>query len=114
VFAYDFDDGENSRLTYSFTSTDPKFEEFFRIDPKTGVFHLKKKLTGNQGKRYQANVLVKDNGEPPHEASAELYFLVVDSDKKPPSIEVVGHQNVITLKENESDFERSLISLTAK
>jgi hypothetical protein len=113
VFAYDFDDGENSRLTYSFTSTDPKFEEFFRIDPKTGVFHLKKKLTGNQGKRYQANVLVKDNGEPPHEASAELYFLVVDSDKKPPSIEVVGHQNVITLKENESDFERSLISLTA-
>jgi hypothetical protein len=28
VFAYDFDDGENSRLTYSFTSVDPKFEEF--------------------------------------------------------------------------------------
>ncbi|KAJ3619163.1 hypothetical protein MTP99_005945 [Tenebrio molitor] len=33
VFAYDFDDGENSRLTYSFTSTDPKFEKFLRIDP---------------------------------------------------------------------------------
>lgn len=47
VFAYDFDDGENARLTYSFSSDSGtnNFEEYFRIDPSTGVIYLKKSLS---------------------------------------------------------------------
>lgn len=44
VFAYDIDDGENARLTYMLHNSDPVFEQFFRIDNKTGVIYLKKSL----------------------------------------------------------------------
>lgn len=45
VVAYDFDDGENSRLSYRFSYSHPNaFEEYFRIDNNTGVVYLKKSL----------------------------------------------------------------------
>lgn len=47
VFAYDFDDGENSRLTYSFANdTHSNFIDYFWINPKTGVVYLKQPLKG--------------------------------------------------------------------
>lgn len=46
VFAYDFDDGENARLTYNFSTVDStnNFEEYFIINAMTGVIYLKKSL----------------------------------------------------------------------
>lgn len=47
VFAYDYDDGENSRLTYGLlpkNTASGEIDEYFRIDPKTGVIYIKKSL----------------------------------------------------------------------
>lgn len=45
VFAYDIDDGENSRLSYNFSDHDRPFTQYFRIDRDTGVVYLKEPLT---------------------------------------------------------------------
>lgn len=48
VFAYDYDDGENSRLTYTISPRSLGYsslvDEYFRIDNKTGVIYLNKAL----------------------------------------------------------------------
>lgn len=44
IFAYDIDDGDNSKLTYSFKNYDNDFINYFRIDQKTGVIYLEKEL----------------------------------------------------------------------
>lgn len=45
VFAYDLDDGENSRLSYNF-SENGLFSKYFRIDKETGVVYLQEPLLG--------------------------------------------------------------------
>lgn len=45
VFAYDLDDGENSRLSYNF-SENGAFSKYFRIDKETGVVYLQEPLIG--------------------------------------------------------------------
>lgn len=45
VFAYDLDDGENSKLSYNF-SENGAFSKYFRIDKETGVVYLQEALIG--------------------------------------------------------------------
>lgn len=45
VFAYDLDDGENSKLSYNF-SENGLFSKYFRIDKETGVVYLQEPLIG--------------------------------------------------------------------
>lgn len=44
IFAYDIDDGVNSKLTYSFQGSSSEFSEYFRIDADTGVVYLQQSL----------------------------------------------------------------------
>lgn len=46
IFAYDIDDGNNSKLTYSFRNDSDEFKKFFRIDGNTGVVYLQESLAG--------------------------------------------------------------------
>lgn len=46
VFAYDLDDGENSRLSYNFSDETGDFSKYFRIDKETGVIYLENFLSG--------------------------------------------------------------------
>ncbi|RZB41083.1 DE-cadherin, partial [Asbolus verrucosus] len=114
VFAYDFDDGENSRLTYSLSSGNGNnnFGDYFRIDPKTGVVYLNKRLIGKRGTKFTSTVTVQDNGTPQNSATAEISVVVVDSDKKPPRI-LNGMEEII-IPENENDFEKPLVTITAE
>ncbi|EFA11594.1 DE cadherin-like protein [Tribolium castaneum] len=114
VFAYDLDDRENARLTYSFVNGNDQFEDYFRIDSVTGVIYLKKQLLGKQSKRFSSTVEVSDNGKEKNTARADVVFTVVDSNKRPPTIEVVGGNRVIHLKEDENDFEKPLVALSAQ
>lgn len=110
VVAYDFDDGENSRLNYKFSySPQSAFEEYFRIDNTTGVVYLKKKLYLKRGIKLAATVMVNDNGIPPLTASAEISFTVADSNKKPPRI--LDYTEQITIKEDFSEYATPLVTI---
>ncbi|XP_044256448.1 DE-cadherin-like, partial [Tribolium madens] len=47
-------------------------------------------------------------------ARADVVFTIVDSNKRPPTIEVVGGNKVIKLKEDQQDFETPIVSLRAQ
>ncbi|KAK9890299.1 hypothetical protein WA026_010402 [Henosepilachna vigintioctopunctata] len=111
VFAFDLDDGENSRLTYSFEKNDPRFAEYFRIDSNTGVVYLKQSLKSSQGIKFEELVSVSDNGDDPKKTNAELSILVVGSDKQLPRL--TADNPSITLHEDYNSYENTLITLIA-
>ncbi|KAB0801471.1 hypothetical protein PPYR_05825 [Photinus pyralis] len=116
VLAYDYDDGENSRLTYDLISKhynngDPK--EYFRIDPKTGVIYLKKSLNKKKDDIFHMQVSVQDHGNPPKSALADVDIEVVDSRKKAPVFEIYP-KNPITLKEDFYDFDEKIAVFKAR
>ncbi|KAK4871852.1 hypothetical protein RN001_015976 [Aquatica leii] len=116
VLAYDYDDGENSRLTYELLPKnsnvgDPK--EYFRIDPKTGVIYLKKSLNKKKGDIFYMQASVRDHGKPPKHALVDVDIEVVDSRKKPPVFEIYP-QEPIVLKENFNDYEYKIATFKAR
>lgn len=113
VFAYDFDDGENARLTYSFSgdSSTSNFEEYFKIDPSTGVIYLKKSLAQKKDMIFTTAVTVRDGGNPPLSSRADVTIRVVGSDKRPPMF--ITPTQEIVLKENFSKYNEPLVTLEA-
>ncbi|KAL3289462.1 hypothetical protein HHI36_022884 [Cryptolaemus montrouzieri] len=111
VFAFDLDDGENSRLTYSFEKNDVRFAEYFRIDSNTGVIYLKQSLKSNRGLKFEEMIAVSDNGHEPKKTYADLSILVVGSDKQLPKI--MADKPFITLNEDFNSYETTLITLEA-
>ncbi|XP_044765888.1 DE-cadherin [Coccinella septempunctata] len=111
VFAFDSDDGENSRLTYSFAKNNPKFAEYFRIDSSTGVIYLKQSLKSNQGMKFVETIAVSDNGDEPKNNYADLSIVVVGSDKQSPKI--TADKPSISLNEDFNSYESTLITLEA-
>ncbi|XP_045482485.1 DE-cadherin [Harmonia axyridis] len=111
VFAFDSDDGENSRLTYSFAKNNPRFAEYFRIDSNTGVIYLKQSLKSNQGLKFDETIAVSDNGAEPKNNYADLSIVVVGSDKQSPKIN--ADKPSITLNEDFNSYETTLITLEA-
>lgn len=103
VFAFDFDDGDNSRLTYSFQKNDSRFNEYFKMDSETGVIYLTQTLKTMQGTKFEEVVRVSDNGRPPFDNTADISITVVGSEKQPPTI--TSDQLNITLKENYNKYD---------
>lgn len=112
VFAFDSDDGENSRLTYSFAKNNPRFAEYFRIDSNTGVIYLKQSLKANQGMKFDETIAVSDNGDEPKNNYADLSIVVVGSDKQSPKI--TADKPFISLNEDFNSYETTLITLEAE
>lgn len=116
VVAYDIDDGDNARLTYSFKGpSSSNFQEYFRINNATGVVYLKKILAGQTGNMFSTKVEVRDNPIDDDYKSAEvaLSITVVSSDKKAPSFVQVP-TDPISLKENLADYENPIAILRAE
>ncbi|XP_050313481.1 DE-cadherin [Anthonomus grandis grandis] len=110
VFAYDLDDGDNSKLSYKFTNTDPEFLSYFRIDEKTGVVYLNQSLLGRRGVMYSATVVVSDHGIEPRTADAPITIQVVESNLKPPSL-VKVEPKTLELPENYDEYYKNLVTI---
>ncbi|CAH1153422.1 unnamed protein product [Phaedon cochleariae] len=115
VFAYDIDDGENSRLSYNFSESNNLFSEYFRIDRETGVVYLIQALTSKKNTRFTNLVYVSDNGVNDQEgqkfSKADISITVVGSDKQPPRFIKPDSLEPIELKENFQDFSKHLVTL---
>ncbi|CAG9759449.1 unnamed protein product [Ceutorhynchus assimilis] len=113
IFAYDIDDGNNSKLTYGFNVSND-FLNFFRIDPNTGVVYLQQSLAGYKNSRFTNQVVVKDNGALPKSTDAPISIVVVGSDKKSPTIEKLTPDGVLELKENFNNYSDHLVTIVAR
>ncbi|KAJ8923494.1 hypothetical protein NQ315_010072 [Exocentrus adspersus] len=118
VFAYDSDDGENSRLTYELVDS-IVFSRYFRIDSETGVIYLQDVLgKGKKDTKFTNTVIVSDNGndngEGPKRSRAEVSITVVGSDKQPPRIIKKEPEEPLVLAENFHDYFRHLVTVEAE
>lgn len=113
VFAYDFDDGENAQLTYSFSGDSGvnNFEEYFKIDPSTGVIYLKKSLALKKDMIFTTTITVRDGGVPSLSSRADVTIRVVGSDKRPPMF--ITPTQEIVLKEDFRKYNEPLVTLEA-
>ncbi|XP_056645235.1 DE-cadherin [Diorhabda sublineata] len=117
VFAYDIDDGENSRLSYNFSNQNSQFNQYFTIDRDTGVVYLKTPLTDKKNTRFTSVVYVSDNGyadqEGQKESSANISITVVGSDKQPPRFTRRDPEGVLEIPENFNDFTKHIVTVEA-
>ncbi|XP_022902196.1 DE-cadherin [Onthophagus taurus] len=118
VFAYDADEGDNARLTYSIKAdgVNNEFNTYFQIDQNTGVINLKESVASYHEKVFNALVLVQDNPINITEQKsneADITIKVVDSNKQLPSF-VHYPKEPILIYENFSNFEEQIINLTAQ
>lgn len=115
VFAYDSDDGDNARLTYSFLNPEGEFEDYFTIDDATGVIYLKQSLSNKNNFVFKSSVSVRDNPKDgnPLSAAVPLQIEVVGSDKHPPRFTHYP-EAPINLAENYSNYDDAIITLTAE
>ncbi|XP_066158590.1 DE-cadherin [Euwallacea fornicatus] len=114
IFAYDIDDGNNSRVTYSFREDSIEFTNTFRIDADTGVVYLQETLTGRIGFKFTSQVFVRDNGDEPKATEAPIEIEVVGSDKKAPQVLEKIPDSVLQLSENFRNFTEPLVTIVAK
>ncbi len=97
VSASDADSGENGRLQFSFlraggnsssSSSSSSGQEFFAIDPETGVVTVRKKLDRERIPRHVLAVLATDRGSPsPLSSEATLIVEVEDANDNSPAFE---------------------------
>ncbi|CAG9855473.1 unnamed protein product [Phyllotreta striolata] len=118
VFAYDIDDGENSRLSYNFSDHDRLFTQYFRIDRDTGVVYLKDSLNDKKNTRFNSVVYVSDNGIDDQEGQkysmVNVSITVVGSDKQPPKFTRRYPEGPIIIPENFNDFSKHLVTVEAE
>ncbi|KAG5874265.1 hypothetical protein JTB14_028072 [Gonioctena quinquepunctata] len=118
VFAYDIDDGENSRLSYNFSEPNNSFSNYFQIDRDTGVVYLKEALIGKKNEKFTNVVYVSDNGVLDQEgqkfSKADISIVVVGSDKQPPRFIRPENPEVIEIQENFQNFSKSLVTVEAE
>ncbi|KAH1023183.1 hypothetical protein HUJ04_012437 [Dendroctonus ponderosae] len=114
IFAYDIDDGNNSRLTYSFRDSSDEFSTLFRIDPDTGVVYLQDSLSGKIGLKFTSQVYVRDNGIDQRATEAPITIEVVGSDKKAPNVIESTPGGVLELKESFNNFTEHLVTIVAE
>ncbi|XP_050519455.1 DE-cadherin isoform X2 [Diabrotica virgifera virgifera] len=117
VFAYDIDDGENSRLSYNFSNENAQFTQYFRIDRDTGVVYLKEALTDKKNTRFNSAVYVADNGvndqEGQKDSTAKISITVVGSDKQPPRFTQKMPDGILEIPEDFKDFSKHIVTVEA-
>nr|DBA30664.1 TPA: hypothetical protein GDO54_006619 [Pyxicephalus adspersus] len=89
IQAKDIDSLENAKLTYSVVSnTDGKDPSSLHvsINPVTGVIYAQKSFDYEQNREFIVQVVAKDSGSPPMNASTTLRIHVVDQNDNPPVI----------------------------
>ncbi|KAG8326599.1 hypothetical protein J6590_037152 [Homalodisca vitripennis] len=81
LHAIDADLGINRKIRYSIPSTD---EEYFTIDPASGLVLIARPLDKGLKAKYSLTVEASDLGDPPLSSLAHLQILVVDVNDNPP------------------------------
>ena len=85
IVAYDQDEGEVGRLSYSLLAAkDGRSQLMFAINPVTGQLNTTQKLDRETLHTHYFRVMVKDFGKPPQSAEAHLTIYISDiNDNKP-------------------------------
>ncbi|XP_078053729.1 DE-cadherin isoform X2 [Augochlora pura] len=112
VSATDIDDGNNSVVHYSLSPKRKEDGVYFRIDSRTGVIFLNQTIDRSPDYKFSMTATAMDQGENPKSNVIDLDIRVVESHKKAPTF-MQRPPGPILLKENFSDFDRSIERLTA-
>lgn len=88
--ATDADDGQNSQLSFFFSSrTSSKIMEQFIISEATGDLVLIKPLDYEKDKRLQFVVEARDHGSPPQHSQAAVIVIIEDVNDNAPQIDIM-------------------------
>lgn len=80
IFGYDIDQGKAGRITYSILNKSAKFDAYFSLHSRTGLFKLKKALTAkDKGYRFSVGVKLEDSGRPRLSAVCQVFKFIVDA-----------------------------------
>ncbi|XP_013393116.1 protein dachsous [Lingula anatina] len=102
VFATDQDSGENGHIMYHIDRINSDQEEFFRINPDTGIVYVNKPLDYERKGAHELIVVAKDNGSQPLQTSAIVSIQVVDVNDNEPRINLTFFSNDNTPKISEA------------
>ncbi|CAG5117379.1 unnamed protein product, partial [Candidula unifasciata] len=87
--AKDADEGENARLTYSFSSlTSSKVTDCLAISDSTGDIYLVKSLDYEKDKSFKFAVTVTDNGTPAKSTQTSVQIWIQDVNDNAPQIDI--------------------------
>lgn len=113
ISATDLDDGDFSIVKYKLLENKPH-HKYFNLDPTSGILTLARQIDKKPGQFYTINVqaynILPDENQ---QAETEVKIEVVESSKKAPSFVDPQHEPII-LKENYNQFDRKLVTLSAK
>ncbi|XP_044740966.1 DE-cadherin [Chrysoperla carnea] len=111
--ATDFDNGNNSLLSFKITAQNPEEEHTFRMDEYTGVIYLNTPVEKQPGYTYLLKAIVTDHGQVPLWAEMDVSITVVGSNKKSPSF-IEKPSGPIQIAENYRDFKEPIAVLRAQ
>ncbi|KAL7052566.1 hypothetical protein ACKWTF_004912 [Chironomus riparius] len=113
ISATDLDDGEFSVVRYKLLDNKPH-AKYFHLDNITGVLTLARPIDKKPGQWYTINVQAYNIKPDENQlADTEVKIEVIESSKKAPTF-VDPPNDPIILKENFNQFEKKLVTLSAK
>ncbi|XP_077327647.1 protocadherin gamma-B1-like [Lithobates pipiens] len=89
IQALDFDIGENSKITYSISSTNTTnfpVSSFLSINIETGILYAEKTFDYEQEKEFQIQVTATDSGSPSLSGNSVFMIRIVDQNDNVPEI----------------------------
>lgn len=113
ISATDLDDGDFSIVKYKLLENKPH-HKYFNLDPVTGVLTLARPVDKKPGQFYTINVQAYNvYPDESQQAETEVKIEVIESNKKAP-VFVDPPNDPIILKENFNQFDKKLVTLSAK
>lgn len=113
ISATDLDDGDFSVVRYELMENKPH-HKYFTLDATTGVLSLARPIDRKPGQFYTINVkaynIYPDQSQ---QAETEVKIEVIESSKKAPTF-IDPPNDPIILKENFNQFDKKLVTLSAK
>lgn len=115
ISATDLDDGENSIVMYELMTNKPNHHKYFRMDNSSGIIFLDRAIDKKPGQFYTINVKAYNTypDTASQQAETEIKIEVIESNKKAPTF-VDPPNDPIILKENFGNFDKPLVTLSAK
>lgn len=112
--ATDVDDGNKAIVKFNISSNHPDENEYFKVNPDTGVITLNKKIDKDPGYKFKLTATASDQGQPPKSENIGLTIEIVESNKKSPSFTLIEPNTTVSIDENSSDFDHNLVTLQAQ